>query len=119
MELIHSYKLAATIDFAAADGVLAMTCVRDARIPCLGFCSTPHHKSTLRTKLIQDAMRDSCKERDSRYDAKLAKLMAPEAAAPIEEAKKKTEEKPEVWQPNKGEPGEEQPGNDLHTLGWG
>ena len=88
MELIHSYNLAAVIDFGAADGVLAMTCARDARIPYLGFCLTPTHKSMLHTKLIQDAMKDSCKETDKRYDAKLAKLMAPEAAAPIEEATK-------------------------------
>ena len=96
MELIHSYKLAAVIDFGAADGVLAMTCARDARIPYLGFCLTPAHKEMLHTKLIQDAMRDSCKEKDSRYDAKLAKLMAPaEAAAAVAlamEAKKKKEE---------------------------
>ena len=93
MELIHSYKLAALIDFGAADGVLAMTCARDARIPYLGFCLTPTHKAMLHTKIIQYAMRDSCKERDSRYDAKLAKLMAPaEAASPMEEAKKKTKE---------------------------
>ena len=95
MELIHSYKLAAVIDFGAADGVLAMTCVRDARIPYLGFCLTPTHNEMLHTKLIQYAMRDSCKERDSRYDAKLAKLMAPEAASPMEEAKKKQAEEPE------------------------
>ena len=80
------------IDFAAADGVLAMTCARDGRIPYLGFCLTPAHKSMLRTKLIQDAMRDSCTEKDSRYDAQLAKLMAPEAAAPNEEARKKEAE---------------------------
>ena len=96
MELIHSYKLAAVIDFGAADGVLAMTCARDARIPYLGFCLTPTRKAMLHTKLIQDAMRDSCKERDSRYDAKLAKLMAPAeaaaAAASAMEAKKKKEE---------------------------
>ena len=83
MELSHSYKLAAVIDFAAADGVLAMTCVGDARIPYLGFCLTPTHNEMLHTKLIQDAMRDSCKEKDGRYDAKLVKLMAPEAAAPV------------------------------------
>ena len=73
-----------------------MTCARDARIPYLGFCLTPTHKEMFHTKLIQDAMRDSCKEKDSRYDAKLAKLMAPaeaaSAAASAMEAKKKKEE---------------------------
>ena len=77
VELIHSYKLAAVIDFAAADGVLAMTCARDARIPYLGFCLTTTHKTLLRNRLILEAMRDSCREKDGRYDAKLAKLMAP------------------------------------------
>ena len=67
-EIIHAYKLVVVIDFGAADGVLAMTCARDARIPYLGCCLTPTHKTMLRTKLIQYAMRDSCKEKDSRYD---------------------------------------------------
>ena len=88
LELIHSYKLAAVIDFAAADGVLAMTCAREARIPYLGFCLTPTHMTLLRAKLIQDAMKDSCKESDRRYDAKLAKLLAPKAGATTEESKK-------------------------------
>ena len=59
MELILSYKLAAVIDFGAADCVLAMACARDARIPYLVFCLTPTRKATLHTQLIQDAMRDS------------------------------------------------------------
>ena len=67
--------------------------MKECRIPYLGFCPTPAHKSLLHTRLIQEAMSDSCKEKDCRYDAVVAKLMAPQAAfsvaVPKAEAKAK------------------------------
>ena len=91
---------------------MAVTFAMDCRIPYLGFCLTPAHKSLLHTRLIQEVMSDSCREKDCRYDAVFAKPMAAQAATPKAEAKA-TEEKAKP----KEQSGEKQLGKDLRTIG--
>ena len=74
-ELIHSYKLASIIDFAAADGTFAVEASRK-RVPYLGFCLTDTHATKLRAQLIQKIMMDMTCESDSQYNPDLASLLS-------------------------------------------